>query len=114
MCVERLKLFAVVAGLAGFVSMLLGIAWADRKAKRAMAQGVEPKFSWAWFFFSIYLLAQGVLSVLQAWVYEEYKDQGFWTDFIWKALSAFVLGVAIPNFINHVRWLSHSRRESKE
>jgi hypothetical protein len=112
--VERLKLIAVIAGLIGFVAMLLGIAWADRVAKREIAQGREPRFSWAWFIFSLYLLAQGASSVLNAWVYEKYAAQGFWSDFIWKTLSAILLGVAIPNFLNHVRWLIYSRRQTKE
>ena len=111
---ERLKLIAVIAGLVGFVAMLLGIAWADRVAKREIAQGREPKFSWAWFIFSIYLLGQGVSSVLNAWVNEKHANQGLMADFMWKALSAILLGVAIPNFLNHVRWLIYSRRHTQD
>lgn len=94
--------------------MLAWVAWADRAAKRDMAQGKEPRFNWAWLIFSLYLLAQGIWAVLNAWIYEKYAERGFWNDFIWKSLSAILLGVAIPNFLNQVRWLIYARLINKE
>lgn len=51
--------------------MLLGVAWADRKAKRDVAEGKEPGFSWAWLIFSIYILGQGVSLFIQECIYEK-------------------------------------------
>jgi hypothetical protein len=51
MWLERLKVIAVLAGLIGFVAMLISVARADRSAKKALARREDPKFSRAWFIF---------------------------------------------------------------
>ena len=75
-----MKVAAVVLALVGFVAMLLGIAWADRSAKKRIAKGKEPQFSWAWFIFSIYLLAQGVSQFISECIRESHKKQGAWAN----------------------------------
>ena len=97
-------------GLVSFVAMLIGVAWADRKAKRAIAEGREPGFSWAWFIFSIYLLAQGLDKFIQECIYDRHKDDGALAHLIWQGLAILLLAVGITAFTNHVRWLIYTRR----
>ena len=99
-----------IGGLIGFVAMLLGIAWADRKAKRAIAEGKEPSFSWAWFIFSIYILAQGVDKFIRECIYEKHKDNGAFANFMWQGIAILLLAVGITAFTNQVRWLIYTRR----
>ena len=99
----------MIGGLVGFVAMLLGVAWADRKAKRAIAEGKEPGFSWAWFIFSIYILAQGAHSFIKECIYQEHENTGATANLIWQGLAIVLLAVGITFFTNQVKWLIHIR-----
>lgn len=110
MWLERLKVAAVVLALVGFVAMLLGIAWAERKAKKRLAKGQEPKFSWAWFIFSVYLLAQGAHRFINECIREIHKEQGAWANYAWQGAAIFLLALGITFFTNQIKWLIDTRR----
>jgi hypothetical protein len=103
----------LIAGLIGFAAMLIGVAWADRKAKRAIAEGKEPGFSWAWFIFSIYALAQGGKLFIEECIYEKHKASGAVAYFALQGLGILALAAGITAFINQVRWLIYTRRRRK-
>ena len=100
----------IIGSLVGFVAMLLGLAWANRRAKQAIAEGREPKFSWAWFIFSIYLLASGIRTYYRECFIEQHKDQEVWVDMLGKGLGIVLLAVGITFFTNQVQWFIHTRR----
>ena len=103
----------VVGGLIGFAAMIAGAAWADRKAKRDVAEGKEPRFSWAWFFFNIYYLAQGTKLFIEECIYERHKGSGPVVFFLLQALAVLALSFGIPAFINQMRWLIYTRGKRK-
>lgn len=90
--------------------MLIGVAWADRKAKRAIAEGEEPSFSWAWFILSIYVLAKGVSLFIRECIYEKHKDDGAFADFMWQGAAILLLALGCAAFSNQVRWLIYIYR----
>jgi hypothetical protein len=100
----------VIGGLIGFAAMLIGVAGADRKAKRAIAEGKEPGFSWAWLIFSLFILARGVALFIQECIYERHKGDGTLAHFIWQGAAVLLLAVGIAASINHIRWLIYTRR----
>ena len=110
MWLERLKVIAVVAGLVGFVAMLIGVAWADRSAKRALARGEDPKFSWAWSIFCLYLLAQGASLVFKEWINERHQNSPLWINYSFKALAVLLLAFAITLLSNQIKWFVYLRR----
>jgi quinol-cytochrome oxidoreductase complex cytochrome b subunit len=110
MWLERLKVIAVLAGLIGFVAMLISVAWADRSAKKAIARGEDPKFSWAWFIFYLYLLAQGASLVLKEWINERHHDSPLWVNYSFKALAVLLLAIAITRLSNQIKWFVYLRR----
>ncbi len=93
--------------------MLIGVAWADRKAKRAIAEGKEPRFSWAWFIFSLYALGQGVKLFIEECIYEKHKDSGTVVYLLLQGLAILALAAGITALINHVRWLKYTRGARK-
>ena len=114
MWLERLKVAAVVLALVGFVAMLLGIAWADRAAKKRIAEGKEPEFSWAWFIFSIYTLAQGVSKFISECIRGSHRDQGAWANYAWQGAAILLLAIGITFFTNQIKWLIHIIRRHKQ
>ncbi|HLL72279.1 MAG TPA: hypothetical protein VK363_12635 [Pyrinomonadaceae bacterium] len=113
MWLERLKVAAVVLALVGFVAMLLGIAWADRAERKRIAEGQEPKFSWAWFIFSIYLLAQGVSKFISECIRESHKAQGAWANYLWQGAAILLLAIGITFFAEQIKWLIYIRRHKE-
>ena len=103
----------LIGGLIGFAAMLIGVAWADRKAKRAIAEGKEPGFSWAWFVFSIYALAQGAKLFIEECIYEKHKSSGTVTYIALQGLGVLALAAGITAFSNQVRWLIYTRSRRK-
>jgi uncharacterized membrane protein len=110
MWLERLKIIAVVAGLVGFVAMLISVAWADRSAKKALARGEDPKFSWAWSIFCLYLLAQGASLVWKEWIQERHHNSALWVNYSFKALAVLLLAVALTRLSNQIQWFMYLRR----
>ena len=108
-----MKVAAVVLALVGFVAMLLGIAWADRAAKKRIAEGQEPKFGWAWFIFSIYLLAQGVSKLISECIRESHKAEGAWANYLWQGTAILLLALGITFFTEQIKWLIHIRRREE-
>jgi hypothetical protein len=103
----------VIGGLIGFVAMILGVANADRKAKRAIAEGKEPGFSWAWAILSIFLLARGIDLFIKECIYEKHKDDGTLANFIWQGVAILFLAAGIATFTNHIRWFLYTHRNRK-
>jgi hypothetical protein len=103
----------VIAGLTGFAAMLVGVAWADRKAKRAITEGKEPGFSWAWFIFSVYALAQGAKLFIEECIYERHKESGTAAYVFWQGLGVLVLAAGITAFVNQVKWFIYTRGRRK-
>jgi quinol-cytochrome oxidoreductase complex cytochrome b subunit len=114
MALDSIKYFLVVGGLIGFVVMLISMSWADRKMKRQIAEGKEPSFSWAWFIFSVVLLAQGVYRFIKEWILEEHMDSSALARNIWQWTAILLLAIGISFFINQVRWLIYSKRKREE
>ncbi len=110
MWLERLKLIAVVAALVGFVAMFISVAWADRSAKKALARGEEPKFSWAWSIFCLYLLAQGASLVWKEWIQERHHDSALWVNYSAKAFAVLLLALALSRLSNQIQWYVYLRR----
>lgn len=81
---EKFKLVLAIAGLVGFIAMLAGVARANRKIKRAMAEGHQPGFSWAWFIFSIYIFAQGIYAVVRECLLEKHSTNGIWVNYFFQ------------------------------
>jgi hypothetical protein len=107
---EEFKVILTIAGLFGFIAMLIGVARADRRIKRAIAESREPGFSWARFMFSIYIFAQGVYVFVRECLLERHSTQGVWVNYFFQALGILLLAVGITAFSNQVKWLLYSRR----
>jgi len=100
----------VLSGLVGFIALLIGVARAHRKAKRAIAEGKQPAFSWALFIFSIYILAQGLRLFIQECIYEKHKTSGTVANLMWQGAGMLLLAVGLTAFTNQLRWLVYIRR----
>ena len=105
---EKFKLVLAIAGLVGFVAMLVGVARADRKVKRAIAEGRQPSFSWAWFIFSIYIFAQGIYAFVRECLLEKHSPKGIWVNYLFQGLAILLLAVGITAVSNQVRWLLYT------
>ena len=108
--IENLKLILGIAGLLGFVAMLIGLAVANRRARREIAAGRELSFSWARFLFSIYLFAQGGYAFVNECLYERHSDKGVYVNYLFQSLSVLLLAIGITALSNQVRWLVYSLR----
>jgi hypothetical protein len=102
---EKFNLILAIAGLVGFIAMLAGVARADRKVKRAIAEGHPPSFSWAWFIFSIYIFAQGIYAFVRECLLEKHGIKGIWVNYLFQGLAILLLAVGITAVSNQVRWL---------
>ena len=107
---ERLKVVLALAGLIGFIAMLIWVARADRQARRALAEGSVPRFSWASFIFSIYIFAQGIYSFIRECLLETHSNRGIWVNYLFQFLAILVLAVGTTAVSNHVRWLVNIRQ----
>ena len=103
--VEELKATLAIAGLVSFIAILIGVARANRKAKRAIAQGDAPSFSWAWFIFSLYIFAQGIYAFISECILEGHSSKGPWVNYSFQVLAILLLAVAITAASNQTRWL---------
>lgn len=108
--VESLKVILAIAGLLGFIAMLVGIVMANRRARRESAAGRELSFSWARFIFSIYIFAQGVYLFVLECLYERHSDKGVFVNYLFQCMSVLLLAVGITALSNQVRWLVYSLR----
>lgn len=102
---EKLKLILGIAGLVGFIAMLIGVALAKRKADRAIAAGRTPGFSWVILIFSIYIFAQGVSVFVNECLFERHSSKGVWINYLFQGLAILLLAVGISGLSNQVRWL---------
>ena len=107
---EKFKLVLAVAGLLGFIAMLAGVARANRKIRRAIAEGHRPSFSWAWFIFSIYIFAQGIYAFVRECLLEKHSTKGIWVNYSFQGLAMLLLAVGITAVSNQVRWLLYTLR----
>ena len=104
---EKVKVILSVAALVAFIAMLIGVGRASRNARRNIAEGEAPNFSWAWFFFSVYLFAQGVYAFVQECLLERHIVKGVWTNYAFQSLAILLLAVGITALSNQVKWLLH-------
>jgi hypothetical protein len=102
---EKFKVVLAIAGLVGFIAMLAGVSRADRRVKRAIAEGHPPSFSWAWFIFSVYIFAQGIYAFVRECLLEKHSIKGVWVNYLFQGLAILLLAVGITAVSNQVRWL---------
>lgn len=103
----------VIGGLIGFAALLISVAWADRKAKRDVAEGREPGFSWAWLILSLLFLARGADLFIKECINQRHQDAGSFANLTWQGLAILLLAVGITAFVNQIKWLIYTRRNKQ-
>ena len=102
---EGLKTTLAIAGLVSFIALLIGVARANRKAKRAIADRNAPSFSWAWFVFSLYIFVQGIYAFVTECLLERHSLKGAWVNYSFQGLAILLLAIGITSVSNQMRWL---------